>query len=119
MLLAHSRTKSAPCLLTKWPASVGLSYVPELEIFFPSRSTTNPCVTQVLYGARLFRAILVMSDDWNQPRCWSVASRYMSAGSRSSGCIAHTALCDTPLSIHTSMVSFRFVVPDGRLSFCA
>ena len=37
--------------------------------FFAVPSTTNPCVTQALYGARLFSAILVIKDDWNQPRC--------------------------------------------------
>src|SRR5204863_4031191 len=93
---------------------VGLSYVPDFEIFFPSRSTTKPWVTQVLYGARLLRATLVMSEDWNQPRCWSVASRYMSAGSRNSGCSAQTALCETPLSIQTSIVSLPLVVSDGK-----
>src|SRR6266704_2549595 len=40
----------------------------------------------------------------------------MSAGSRSSGCSAQTALCETPLSIQTSIVSLRFVVPGGRPS---
>ena len=114
MLLAQSRTRSAPCLPTKWSAAVGFSYVPDLEIFLPSRSTTKPCVTHVLYGARLFSAMLVMSDDWNQPRCWSVASRYMSAGSRNSGWTAHTALCETPLSIQTSIVSVPLIVSGGN-----
>ena len=31
--------------------------------FFPSKSTTKPWVTQILYGARLFSAMLVISDD--------------------------------------------------------
>ena len=30
------------------------------------------------YLADKFHATLVMSDDWNQPRCWSLPSRYMS-----------------------------------------
>src|SRR5437764_247301 len=43
----------------------------------------------------------------------------MSAGSRNSGWVAQTARCDTPLSIQTSMVSLRFVVPGGRSNWRA
>ena len=53
----------------------------------------------------------VISEDWNQPRCWSVASMYASAGKRSSFRRRKTASCETPESIQTSSVSLRRVVP--------
>ena len=52
--------------------------------------------------------MLVSKDDWNQPRCWSEPSRYISAGKRRpspSRCFS-TEVCDTPLSHHTSRMSF-------------
>ena len=42
---------------------------------FWSWSTTNPCVITVRYGAAPRTATLSISELWNHPRCWSVASR--------------------------------------------
>ena len=64
-----------------------------------------------LYGGTPYAPMLVSSDDWNQPRCWSEPSRYMSAGKRrpsASRCF-NTLVCDTPLSHHTSRMSFSGV----------
>ena len=53
------------------------------------------------------------SEEWNQPRCWSEPSRYMSAGQRSSGRVSSTAAWLQPESNQTSRmsVSLRNVVP--------
>ncbi len=45
------------------------------------------------------------ASDWNQPRYWSVPSRYMSAGQVSSGRSASTASWLEPESNHTSRMS--------------
>ena len=41
----------------------------DLDIFLPSLSLTNPCVSTVLKGARLRVATALKSEVWNQPRC--------------------------------------------------
>ncbi len=45
------------------------------------------------------------SEEWNQPRCWSEPSRYISAGQRSSGRVSSTAAWLQPESNHTSRMS--------------
>ena len=74
----------------------------------------------------------VSSDDWNQPRCWSEPSRYMSAGKVRPSVSARwrqTLVCETPDSHHTSRMSFSgmssvpphtsHLVPRGRYSLGA
>ena len=43
---------------------------------------------------------------WNQPRCWSEPSRYISAGKWSTSRFLHTLVWLTPDSHHTSRMSF-------------
>ena len=60
-----------------------------------------------MYGGTPNAPTLVSSEDWNQPRCWSEPSRYMSAGQRSPSserCLS-TLWCETPDSHHTSRIS--------------
>src|SRR5581483_6389682 len=45
------------------------------------------------------------SEDWNQPRCWSPPSVYMSAGNLSSGSCSSTASQEAPDSNQTSRMS--------------
>ncbi len=52
----------------------------DFDILRPCSSTTNPCVSTPRYGALSRVPTPTSSDDWNQPRYWSVPSRYMSAG---------------------------------------
>src|SRR5438128_4957704 len=88
----------------------------------------KPWVSTVLYGGAPLPASEINKEDWNQPRCWSLPSRYMSAcqaaagippaGSPldsaagtlaarcSSGRRIRTQRDDEPESIQTSRVSF-------------
>ncbi len=52
----------------------------------------------------------VSSDEWNQPRCWSEPSRYMSAGKCDSAACEprSTVSCVVPESNQTSSVSLFF-----------
>ena len=75
---------------------------------YPFSSNTKPCVSTALYGATPCAATDVRSDDWNQPRCWSLPSRYMSTSpglQSSSGRVCATDDHDEPESNHTSIVS--------------
>src|SRR5258706_368615 len=65
-------------------------------------------VTRVVRGDFLMQA--VRSEEWNQPRCWSEPSRYMSAGKLdSSRCEPRsTVKCVVPESNQTSSVSRAF-----------
>src|SRR5512138_3180765 len=78
----------------------------------------KPCVSTLRYGGMSLPASDNSSEDWNQPRCWSLPSKYMShwKGSsfpRSSGRLAMTAREDEPESIQTSSVSADFVTASG------
>ena len=64
---------------------MGFLGVIQNDILRPFWSTTKPWVSSCLYGARpIDEAQPVNIDDWNQPRCWSLPSRYKSAGHSSS-----------------------------------
>src|SRR3954454_21796041 len=78
MLATYSRKTSAPYFSVASTAETALP--PDLAIFLPCSSTTNPCVSTVSNGARPVVPTAVRMDDWNQPRCWSDPSRYMKAG---------------------------------------
>jgi len=74
-------------------------------------------VTQVLYGARLFRAIVVRSDDWNKPRIgWSVASSYMSAGIAQPRDLQRAQPC-AKRRCRSKHRSYRCVSGTGEVSF--
>ena len=89
----------------------------------------KPWVSTVLKGAAPLPASERSSEDWNQPRCWSLPSRYMSHWKRLvrvrarvqfRARAAMTAREEEPESIHTSSVSFDLVAglrpfPIGRL----
>src|SRR3990167_8775408 len=77
----------------------------DLLILWPLPSTTNPCVSNALKGARPLMAQPVSRLDWNQPRCWSEPSRYKSAGECNAVRRCNTDACVTPESNHTSSVS--------------
>src|SRR6267378_3279519 len=66
---------SAPdCLIT----SCGAVTLPcDFDILCPCSSSTKPCVSTTSKGARPRVPQLSSSEDWNQPRCWSEPSRYM------------------------------------------
>ena len=66
---------SAPdCLMT----SCGAMTLPsDFDILCPSSSSTKPCVSTMSNGARPRVPQLSRSEDWNQPRCWSEPSRYI------------------------------------------
>src|SRR5579883_2993339 len=81
----------------------------------------KPCVSTVRYGAAWLPASDNKREDWNQPRCWSLHSRYMSHWNglslpRNSGLRAMTAREDDPESIHTSSVSADLLVGAARVS---
>ena len=67
---------------------------------------------------------LSRSEEWNQPRCWSLPSRYRSAGEPRSAFGSRTAAWETPESNQTSRMSISFsnsslpqtgqAVPSGR-----
>src|SRR5262245_57655098 len=80
----------------------------------------KPWVSTVRYGAAPLSAIERSKEDWNQPRCWSEPSRYMSARNgfslpRISSRRAMTAREDDPESIHTSSVSADFFIGSAPL----
>src|SRR5438132_1438607 len=57
---------------------VGLAHeASEFDILRPSSSSTKPCVSTTSKGARARVPQDSSSEDWNQPRCWSEPSRYM------------------------------------------
>ena len=49
----------------------------DFDIFCPFSSRQKPCVSTTSKGARPRVPELSISDEWNQPRCWSEPSRYM------------------------------------------
>src|SRR5574343_1725078 len=80
----------------------------DLDILWPLPSTTKPCVSRALYGARPSMAQPESSEDWNQPRCWSEPSRYRSAGCVDTAAWEPRSTCQwvVPESNQTSSVSF-------------
>ena len=69
------RRMSAPdCLIT----SCGAVTLPnDFDILRPCSSSTKPCVSTTSKGARPRVPQLSSSEEWNQPRCWSLPSRYI------------------------------------------
>src|SRR3954463_2794948 len=66
---------SAPELLI---TSCGAVTLPsDFDILRPASSSTKPCVSTASNGATPRVPQLSSSEDWNQPRCWSEPSRYM------------------------------------------
>ena len=64
--------------------SCGATTLPsDFDIFCPFSSSTKPCVSTTSKGARPRVPHNSSSEDWNQPRCWSEPSRYMT---RSKAC---------------------------------
>ena len=58
--------------------SCGATTLPsDFDILRPSSSSTKPWVSTTSKGARPRVPQLSSSEDWNQPRCWSEPSRYM------------------------------------------
>jgi hypothetical protein len=54
----------------------------------------------------------VMSEDWNQPRCWSEPSRYRSAGARSpAAALQHAGVGDAGVEPHVEGVVDLLVAP--------
>ena len=81
----HRRRMSAPEVFI---TSCGDSVLPlDFDIFSsPFSSRMKPCVSTTSKGARPREPQDSKSDDWNQPRCWSEPSRYMT---RSLTAVAH------------------------------
>ena len=68
--------------MTSW----GLTTLPrDVDIFFPSPSTMNPWVRTCSYGGFPYMPTDVRREDWNHHLCWSLPSRYISAGHFRSG----------------------------------
>ena len=57
----------------------------DFDILRPSRSIRKPWVSTSRNGGRPRVASATSSELWNQPRCWSLPSRYMSDGQARSG----------------------------------
>ena len=74
----------------------------DFDIFRPSSSTKNPCVRTARNGGAPRVPRPTSSELWNQPRCWSLPSRYRSAGHVSSGRNGRTASWLEPESNQTS-----------------
>src|SRR4029077_5727815 len=49
----------------------------DFDILRPCSSSTKPWVSTTSNGARPRVPQLSSSDEWNQPRCWSEPSRYI------------------------------------------
>src|SRR5215468_4115654 len=109
---------SAPeCLIT----SCGATTLPsDFDILRPSSSRVKPCVTTTSNGAPPRVPHDSSSEDWNQPRCWSEPSRYITASVPPS-CLrlspvkagkcpgsSSTKACVEPESNQTSSVSSTF-----------
>src|SRR6185437_14010340 len=112
---------SAPdCAMTFWGSTV----LPiDFDILRPFSSSVNPCVSTLSNGARPRVPQLSSSDDWNQPRCWSEPSRYITVSlppstlrlmpARPGKCSgsSSTKACVEPLSNQTSQMSSTFCQP--------
>ena len=60
--------------------SCGKVWLPsDFDIFRPFSSSVKPCVSTTSNGARPRVPQLSSSEDWNQPRCWSEPSRYITS----------------------------------------
>ena len=100
--ITHRRRMSAPYLSL---TSCGAVTLPsDLDILRPCSSITKPCVSTALNGARPRVPTASSSEEWNQPRCWSVPSRYRSAGQGRPRASSTKAWVE-PLSNHTSTMS--------------
>jgi hypothetical protein len=108
VLVTHSRMISAPSVSATFCGAITLPS--DLLILRPWPSTTKPCVSSDLYGGTPFIMQDVSSDEWNQPRCWSDPSRYISAGKCDSAACEprSTVSCVVPESNQTSSVSLFF-----------
>src|SRR3954462_2356508 len=112
------RRISAPdCLMT----SCGAVPLPsDFDILRPPSSSTKPCVSTTSNGARPRVPQLSSSDEWNQPRCWSEPSRYitvslppstlrlMPASDGKCSGSSSTKACVEPESNQTSQMSSTF-----------
>src|SRR5580700_125678 len=101
--------------------SCGKVWLPsDFDIFRPFSSSVKPCVSTTSNGARPRVPQLSSSDDWNQPRCWSEPSRYITVSSppstlrlmpaRPGKCTgsSSTNACVEPESNQTSQISSTF-----------
>ncbi len=62
--------------------SCGKVWLPsDFDILRPFSSSVKPCVSTTSKGARPRVPQLSSSEDWNQPRCWSEPSRYITSSS--------------------------------------
>src|SRR6187455_3666796 len=93
----------------------------DFDILRPCSSSTKPCVSTRSNGARPRVPQLSKSDEWNQPRCWSEPSRYITASGPPS-CLrlmpesdgkcfgsSSTKACVEPESNQTSQISSTLV----------
>ena len=94
---------SAPLSLI---TSCGRMVLPsDFDILRPSTSIRKPCVSTSRNGGRPRVPRPTSSELWNQPRCWSLPSRYMSAGHVRSSRNGSTASWLEPESNQTSRMS--------------
>src|SRR5713226_3178427 len=92
----------------------------DFDILWPFSSSVKPWVSTTSNGARPRVPQLSNSDDWNQPRCWSDPSRYITVSSppsslrlmpaRPGKCTgsSSTNACVEPESNQTSQMSSTF-----------
>src|SRR5271163_2167309 len=92
----------------------------DFDILCPLSSSTKPWVNTASNGARPRVPQLSSSEDWNQPRCWSEPSRYITTSeppsclrfmpARPGKCLASssTNACVEPESNQTSRMSSTF-----------
>ena len=104
--------------------SCGAMVLPsDFDILRPSSSSVKPWVTTMSKGARPRVPQLSSSEEWNQPRCWSEPSRYITVSSPPSRlrlmpascgkCFgsSSTKACVEPESNQTSRMSSTFCQP--------
>src|SRR4029079_9991645 len=107
---------SAPdCLIT---ACGAVTLPSDFDILRPFSSSTKPCVSTTSNGARPRVPQDSSKEDWNQPRCWSDPSRYITVSAPPSRlrlipasegkCTgsSSTNACVEPESNQTSRMSF-------------
>src|SRR3954468_14287758 len=92
----------------------------DFDILRPCSSSTKPCVSTTSNGARPRVPQDSSSDEWNQPRCWSEPSRYITVSLPPSilrlmpasvgKCLgsSSTKACVEPESNQTSQMSSTF-----------
>jgi len=104
----HILKISAPYLLITSKGSTTLPL--DLDILLPLPSSTKPCETNALKGDLLRQATEFIKELLNQPRYWSLPSKYKSKGA--SKPLGLMLIEVDPESNQTSIISFSLLKPN-------